>query len=43
MAMAGDEVVFTGEWCAGVMQDHGIDRIFKGRGVQYHLGMPSLV
>ena len=35
--MAEDDIVVTGEWCKGVLEDYGV-RNFSGRGVQYHLG-----
>lgn len=30
------DIVVTGEWCNGVLAEHGVH--FQGRGVQYHLG-----
>lgn len=41
--MIGNEVIVTGEWCLGVMGDHGIANSFRGRGVQYHLGMTRIL
>lgn len=41
--LIGHEVIVTGEWCRGVMQDHRIDHIFFGRGVQYHLGGDDII
>lgn len=38
VCLLGQEVVVSGEWCRGVLQDHGVWDIFQGRGVQYHLG-----
>jgi hypothetical protein len=33
-------VVLSGEWCHEVLSDYGVHHGFRGRGVQYHLGIP---
>jgi len=32
-------VVLSGEWCHEVLSDYGVEHGFRGRGVQYHLGI----